>query len=115
MRFVADESCDFAIVRALRSRGHDVSAVAEVFPRSSDTQVLNFALSEQRILITEDKDFGELVYAYGQKSHGVMLVRFPSQARGAMVVAVLDAIDSLGSKLESSFVVVQSGRIRVGN
>ena len=68
MRFVADESCDFAIVRALRATGHDVLAIAEVSPRADDEIVLRLASDETRVLLTEDTDFGELVYVEGPRN-----------------------------------------------
>ena len=113
MRFVADEGCDFAVVRALRSNGHDVVAVAEISPRVADDEVLELA-RDARILLTEDKDFGELVYAKGLRSCGVILIRFPARARGSIVASVLDAVSRLGDKLSSRFTVVQPGRIRIG-
>ncbi len=63
MRFLADESCDFAVVRALRAAGHDVLAIAELTPRAEDDAVTDLAVREERLLLTEDKDFGRLVYA----------------------------------------------------
>jgi hypothetical protein len=63
MRFLADESRDFAVVRALRAAGHDVVAVAELSPQAEDDTVMEQALSQARLLLTEDKDFGQLVYA----------------------------------------------------
>jgi predicted nuclease of predicted toxin-antitoxin system len=57
MRFLADESCDFSVVRALRATGHDVVAVAEVAQRIEDTEVIERAVQEARVLLTEDKDF----------------------------------------------------------
>ncbi len=78
MLFLADESCDFAVVRALRGAGHDVLAVADVSPRADDEQVLELARQEQRILLTEDKDFGRLVYADQQATGGVILIRYPA-------------------------------------
>jgi len=62
MRFLADESCDFSVVRALRSADHDVIVVAEVSPREEDDAVMERAVRGTRILVTEDKDFGQLVY-----------------------------------------------------
>ena len=66
MRLLADESCDFSVVRALRGAGHDVIAVAELFPSLDDSLILDLALREQRVLLTEDKDFGQLAYANAQ-------------------------------------------------
>ena len=60
MRFLADECCDFAAVRALRAHGHDVLAVCEFQHGSVDKDVMDLALIEERILLTEDKDFGWL-------------------------------------------------------
>jgi len=63
IRFLADESCDFLVVRSLRSAGYNVVAVAESFPSAPDREVLRVAVKEDRILITEDSDFGEWVFA----------------------------------------------------
>ena len=60
MRFLADESCDYAVVRALRSAGHDVVAVADTNAQAPNTEVADLAASDGRILLTEDKDFGQL-------------------------------------------------------
>jgi len=114
MRFVADESCDFAVVRALRSGGHDVLAIAEISPRIGDEEVLKHARDEKRVLLTEDTDFGELVYAEGLGSSGVILFRFPASARNAIARAAIDAVNRIGEELSSRFTVVQPGRIRTG-
>ena len=68
LRFLADESCDFAAVRALRTEGFDVLSVAEALAGADDVDVIALALRERRILLTEDKDFGQLVYAAGSKA-----------------------------------------------
>ena len=115
MRFLADESCDFAVVRALRSAGHDVLPIAEVSPRIGDEEVLTHARDEKRVLLTEDTDFGELVYAEGLGSSGVILFRSPAIARRAMAEAALDVANRIGEELGSRFTVVQPGRIRTGS
>ncbi len=56
MRFLADESCDSAIVHALQASGYDVLAVSEIIPRAEDSEVIKLAVREKRILLTEDKD-----------------------------------------------------------
>ena len=114
MQFLADESCDFAAGRALREAGHDVIAVAETFPRAEDSSVLARALQERRILLTEDKDFGRLVYSSSQASAGVLLFRFPARSRGALAKAAADLVRQKGNQLSGRFVVVQPGRVRVG-
>lgn len=114
MRFLADESCDFAVVRALRTAGHDVLAMTEISPRLDDQAVMDYAIREERIALTEDKDFGQLVYANAQPSRGIIFIRFPAHARKALPKAVLDLIREKGGQLAGSFVVVRPGRVRIG-
>ena len=80
MHFLADESCDFSVVRALRFAGHDVVAIAEVSPREEDDDVRERAVAANCILITEDKDFGQLVYANMRRTGGVIFIRFPANS-----------------------------------
>lgn len=58
MRILADESCDGRAIRALRLAGHDVKPVLEIAPELPDEQVIGVARAEDRVLITEDRDFG---------------------------------------------------------
>src|SRR5215468_11274133 len=100
MNFVADESCARPVIQALREAGHDVLDISELTPGAADDQVLERALNEKRVLITEDRDFGELVYARGRQSAGVVYVRFDSRARFAKTATVVEAITKLGSRLQ---------------
>lgn len=113
MRFLADESCDFTVVRALREAGHDVTAVAEINPGVDDQNVMALAHSESRILLTEDKDFGQLAYAGDQRTGGIVLIRYPSGSRTVLGQAVVDVVGELGDRLIGAFVVVEPGRARV--
>jgi hypothetical protein len=112
LRFLADESCDFAVVRALRAAGHDVTAVAEFAQRSEDAVVADLAILDARILLTEDKDFGQLVYARAQPLGGVILLRFPAGARSG-AQPVLDLINRDPDRLSGSFIVLSPGRMRI--
>jgi hypothetical protein len=113
MRFLADESCDFAIVRALRAAGHEVLAVAEAAPSAGDASVLRLALAEERILLTEDKDFGEFVFAHGHRAHGVLFFRYPRAVRGAIARQAARLVAEQGERLLGCFVVIRPGRIRI--
>ena len=113
LRFLADESCDFAVVRALRAEGYDVLAVSEVMTRSNDRALIQQANHEKRILLTEDKDFGWLVFVSHDESAGVILIRFPGNARHAMTRAVVQVVHEQGEKLLNAFVVVQPGHTRI--
>ncbi|MFN2291746.1 MAG: DUF5615 family PIN-like protein [Anaerolineae bacterium] len=115
LQFLADESCDFSGVRALRARGYDVLAVSEVATRSDDRELINQAYRERRILLTEDKGFGWLVYASHAGSSGVILIRFPGNARQTLVRAVTQLIGDQGERLLRAFVVVQPGHTRISH
>ena len=115
MRFLADESCDFDVVRALRRAGFDVLSISESTPRAEDSEVIKLALYEKRILLTEDKDFGRLVYSYGQETLGVIFLRFPTFARKQISRDVLNLVKQQGKKIAGSFVTVQPGRIRISH
>lgn len=114
MQFVADESCAAPVISALRTAGHDVIAVAEVSKGIPDERVIQRAFNERRVLITEDADFGELVYARRQPSAGVMFVKFHRRARHTKPLAVVEAVAKLGERLRDGFAVVEPGRVRVG-
>lgn len=68
---------------------------------------------EGRILVTEDKDFGQLVFASGRESPGVILIRYPGNARSELLNGIVGIVQRLERDLGCCFVVVQPGRIRV--
>jgi len=109
----ADESCDFSVVKALRTAGHEVVAIAETSPGAEDEVVLGLARSDARVLLTEDKDFGLLAYAGGHDTNGVVLIRFPGRVRSALGQAIVDVVNELSDRIVGAFVVVQPGRARL--
>ncbi len=113
MDFLADESCAGPVIRSLREAGHDVIAISEVAKGAADEQVLERAVSEKRVLVTEDLDFGRLVFSAGHSTAGVLLLRFPNRARHAKPATVVEAVAKLGSRLLGAFAVVEPGRVRL--
>ena len=113
LSFLADESCDFSVIRVLRQVGYSVKAIAEVSPSLPDEHVLELAVAENRLLITEDKDFGEWVFAHQHAMTGVLLIRYPASMRSAMVSAVTDLIGEHATELDGSFTVLEPGRARI--
>ncbi len=76
LRFLIDESADVRVACYLRSLGHDVSIVATDYtPSLKDAAILAIALQEQRVLITFDRDFGELVFVHGHRHAGGLYFR----------------------------------------
>jgi len=76
-------------------------------------KVMELALAENRILLTEDKDFDRLVFAARVDSPGVILIRFPASARRLLADAVLKLVRDHASQLVGAFVVVQPGAARI--
>jgi predicted nuclease of predicted toxin-antitoxin system len=113
LSFLADESCDFAVVRVLRAHGYDVRAVSEEMCRSVDRELLQIAQQENRILVTEDKDFGWLVFVERSDSAGVVLLRFPAGSRAELCATVDRLVSEHADALREAFTVVQPGRIRI--
>ena len=103
MNFVADENVDRQIVEKLREDGHLVIYVAEIDPGISDDDVLRLADQRSAVLISADKDFGELVFRQSLVAHGVLLIRLAglSQARKAEIVSI--AIKTRASEIPNSF------------
>ncbi len=112
MRLLADENFPGMAVAALRERKHDVAWVREDAPGSKDTEVLTRAQVEDRILITFDKDFGELAFRWAlPASSGIVLFRIsaPSVRHVTRVaVAALESRDDWAGH----FAVVEDHRIR---
>lgn len=87
--------------------------MVEISPRAKDPVVLSLARSESRVLLTEDKDFGLLAYAGGHQTAGVLLIRFPNEARSGLGEAVSIVVAELGARIQGAFVVIEPGRARV--
>lgn len=113
MMFLADEGIDRSIVDGIRSSGFDVFYIIEEARAWDDETILQIAAKERRILITKDKDFGELVFRLNKGHAGVILLRlegFTTQERAAMVCPLMLRHKE---QLLNSFTVIQKGVIRI--
>lgn len=113
MRFMANENFPLASVWRLREVGHDTLAVSESMSGSRDEEVLSQAALEKRILLTFDRDYGELIYRKGLPAPaGVVYLRFaPSDPdEPARIVLGLESIEGL--LLEGRYTVIDPPRIR---
>lgn len=87
-------------------------AISEFANRMDDSAVIALSMREGRVLITEDKDFGQLVYAHGQASRGVILIRYPALLRAKLSHDVVKLVEQTKERLRENFVVAEPGRIR---
>ena len=113
MNFFADESVDHPIVERLRADGHDVLAVAEMAPSILDDAVLAHANHRGDVLLTGDKDFGELVFRQHQVTAGVVLIRLAGLSAGAKAEIVSTATRDHGAELLHAFTVISPGMVRI--
>lgn len=113
MRVLADESVDGEIVRALRAAGHAVDYAAELDPGAPDDLVLGRATTTRAILVTADKDFGELVFRQRRASSGVVLVRLAGLSSARKAAIVVGAFERHAAEMRGAFSVVTGSSIRV--
>ena len=113
MRFIADEGVDAQIVAALRKEKHDVLYVMELNTGASDPEILSSANEENRILITRDKDFGELVFRLRKVHSGIILNRLYQLDSKTKADIVIEVLKKYGEKLYGAYTVIQPGRVRI--
>ena len=112
MKFLADECCSVALVASLRNHGHDVLYIKEQKPGSTDDEVLSIAYNEDRILITEDTDFGELVYRLKKPSKGIILIRIDAKERHIKWDRLHKLIERYPNRMKDRFTVIDTQKFR---
>jgi len=113
MKFVADESVDFPIVERLRQDGHSVWAVVEMDAGIADDLVLDHANRQNAVLLTADKDFGELVFRLKRLNLGVVLVRLAGLPPKRKAEIVARVIAEKGEELKEAFSVITANTLRI--
>lgn len=112
MKIYADESVDKPIVDRLRAAGHQILYVTEIHPGSPDEAVLKASADAQLVLLTADKDFGELVYRQRLLHSGVLLIRLPGLLPEEKAELVTKIFDQHGEKLRAGFAVLSPRTLR---
>jgi predicted nuclease of predicted toxin-antitoxin system len=106
VRLLADESCDYRVVIALREVGHDVPAILEVARGVPDHQVLAMAQRERRVVLTEDKGFPRLFLTVESTAEcGLVLIRCPERVRPILPGAIAALVARFGETLFGSIAV----------
>jgi predicted nuclease of predicted toxin-antitoxin system len=113
VNFLADESVDRPIVERLRRMGHATRAVAEMTPGIADHFVLRLANADGAMLLTADRDFGELVFRQHQVAEGVILIRLAGLTATRKAEVVAQAVTEHGAIMHGCFTVIEPGRVRI--
>jgi predicted nuclease of predicted toxin-antitoxin system len=113
LKFLGDENLDWQIVERLRLDGHETLYVVEMEPGIPDDEVLNLANNEGAIILTSDKDFGELVFRLCRIATGVVLIRLFGLSANDKAEIVGNAINQHADELLGAFTVISSKSIRI--
>lgn len=113
LKFIADESLEYSIVLWLRELGYNVISIAENFPSFADEKVLEKATQEDRIIITNDKDFGDLVFVNQLPHKGVVLLRFRTEEVKTKIKFLKSFLQNYSDKITNKFSVIDESKIRI--
>lgn len=111
--FLADEGVDFRIIKALRQLGYRIDSIAEESPSIPDSAALDLTIERNAVLITEDKDFGEMVFQKRLCAEGVLLLRLNGVPGSRKVELVTEAFSVHADELRGSFSVITERALRI--
>ncbi|MCX7044257.1 MAG: DUF5615 family PIN-like protein [Candidatus Sumerlaeota bacterium] len=113
MRIIANENFPGDAVQALRAKGHDVVWIRTDAPGISDRRILEKAQSEKRLVVTFDKDFGELAFQFGLPAEcGIILFRVPPLSTDYVISLILQVLNER-EDWSNCFAVVEPGFVRI--
>lgn len=115
LKFLADENVAFRVVESLRKEGFNVLSIYEEgFSGVLDEKILKLAQKEKRIIITHDKDFGNLIHQPFQRHGGVILLRLRNQSPQNVILCLIPFLkNKKPNKIKNRLVIFQEGKIRI--
>ncbi len=112
MRILADEYCPRSVVEAMCGAGLDVHYAAESDVSSNDKDLLAIAIAEDRVIVTEDFDFGDLVFRDGMQAPGIVIVFLPAQTPEERAGRLLRTLQTPDLTFAGKLTIIGSRRIR---
>ena len=112
MKFLVDENVHLAIYQFLKDQGYDTTSVAENYSSFEDLEILSIANKEKRVIITNDKDFGFLIYQQKLPHKGIILFRLKSEL-SELKIERLKVLFLKKLEFSDSFIVITENRIRI--
>ena len=113
LKFLVDVGVGIKVERWLISHGYDTKSVRDINPQMLDEEILKIAVSGKRMVITMDKDFGELVYNSGLPHAGVLLLRLEEAAFEEKVKVIENILEKYSNNLLNKFCVFKDGKLRI--
>ena len=113
MRILADANIELAVVEWLLAEGHDVAWAAHLPPSTPDGQLLQMANDGGYVLLTYDKDFGDLVFRHGMVARGIVLLRFDNGRAADRLASLQRHWQSIAAQICGNFVVLTEDQSRV--
>ena len=113
MKFLANENFPFPSITFLRQAGYSISSVAEQYPGISDHEVIDKAKVDNSIILTFDKDYGEIIFKHGQENPpAVIFFRFKGENPEMAGRLLINLIENKRLQLENKFTVIEKESVR---
>ena len=113
MKFLADENFEPQFVERLRQKGYKVIYLDEYEAGIEDTEILELAVKENAIVITNDKDFGEMIFRHNLSSKGVVFLRLYDLPLAERIEITVKVIREHENELENAFTVTSENSVRI--
>ena len=113
LKFVLDVGVGHKVSAFLTENGYDIISILDIDPSMPDTDILFIAERDQRMVVTMDKDFGELVYHSQQRHHGILLLRLEDATGDEKVLVMQEILEKYTDAISGKFCVFQNGRLRI--
>ena len=113
LKFLVDVGVGKGIEEYLNEKGYDTKAVRDIDPGMEDEEIIRIAVSEDRMIITMDKDFGELVYHSSIEHSGVLLLRLEDATGTEKLQVVKHILNNYANRIRNCFCVFQKDKFRI--
>lgn len=113
MKILADENIESVMVNWLRDRGYDVVWASDALNSTSDSDLIAIANQDDRIVLTRDLDFGELVFRELRISAGIVLLRIKAQEQNERLIHLQKWWDQIKISAPNNFIIVSNKHLRI--
>ena len=113
LKITADENIHSVIIKALRDAGFEIYSIAEQASGISDKKVIEISKNNDSIILTEDRDFGEWVFAHKEKINGVIYLRYKATELSSIINALLKTLKEHELSLYKKFTAITPKKIRI--